>query len=351
MGRFDKPLDNPINWSFKVGRLFNIDIRVHVIFVLAALILLSRDVAAAREGGGDWSLGSVLVGSLGIYAILFFVVLVHEFGHCYGARSTGGEAEEILLWPLGGLAMVSPPHTARAHMITAVAGPMVNVIFCVVAGVVLIVWTGSLGSLPINPLSPMWPVNASVVSTTAQLWVVRFFGISYLLLLFNLLPVFPFDGGRVLQCVLWSGKGYHRATEIATSAGMIGAICLGVFGLFTGQSWVLLMIAVFGYFESWRMKKMLRTGEMLDTGEFGYDFSGGYTSLDRQVDHDQPKPGFLEQRRARRAAAKAERERKREEEHSKQVERILAKVSAQGMDSLTPQERKVLEEETARRRA
>ncbi|MCH7765652.1 MAG: M50 family metallopeptidase [Acidobacteria bacterium] len=56
-------------------------------------------------------------------AILFVVVLVHEFGHCFGARYTGGEADEILIWPLGGLAYASPPHNAKAHMITTVAGP------------------------------------------------------------------------------------------------------------------------------------------------------------------------------------------------------------------------------------
>ena len=135
-----------------------------------------------------------------------------------------------------------------------------------------------------------------------------------------------------------------------TGVGMIGAIGLGVFGLFTGQSWILLMIAVFGYFECWRMRKMLQIGAMAETGEFGYDFSQGYTSLEQKLAEKEEKPGLFQRRRARRTAEKAERERRRQEEHEELVEHILAKVSASGLGSLTPKERRILEAETARRR-
>ena len=346
-----KPLDNPINWSFRVGQMFGIQIRVHVVFVICAVVLIWMQIPKG-EGAVRPPWGTILVDALGLYAILFAVVLLHEFGHCFGARYTGGEADEILLWPLGGLAYTSPPHNAVAHMITTIAGPTVNVVICMACTIVLVLWTGSLGGVPWNPLHPMWPVDASIHPTTGQMWVMRLFGVSYLLLLFNLLPIFPFDGGRIVQAWLWPKKGYHRSMEIATSTGMIGAIVVGLFGLFAGDgSWLILMIAVFGYLTCYRTRIMLReTGDM-EGGEFGYDFSRGYTSLDQGDSDAERKPGYFERRRIRKTAAKAERERKQREERQKKVERILAKISRSGMASLTPSERSILNEETQRQRS
>ncbi len=351
MARLGKPLDNPINWSFRVGRLFEIDIRVHIAFVICAVILVWMEVPKG-ETADPRPFGPILVSAIGTYALLFLIVLLHEFGHCFGARYTGGEADEILLWPLGGLAYTNPPHNATAHMITTLAGPMVNVLLCMLCSVVLIVWTGSLGAVPWNPLHPTIPVSASVFlsATPAQIWVMRFFGISYFILLINLLPIFPFDGGRIVQAWLWPSKGYAASMEIATGTGMVGAILVGVVGLFTEQSWILLMIAVFGYMTCWQTRRMLKEQGDLGTGQFGYDFSQGYTSLDREETRKAKRPGYFARRRARKQAKKAEHDRKRREEHERAVEGILLKISESGLDSLTPRQRRILEEETRRRR-
>ncbi len=350
MASTGKPLDNPINWSFKIGRLFAIDIRIHIAFVICAVVLVWMEIPKG-DSAPTWTLGRALVDALGMYAMLFFIVLVHEFGHCFGARYTGGEADEILLWPLGGLASVNPPHNATAHMITTVAGPMVNVLFCMICTVILVLWTGTLGAVPWNPLHPTIPVDRSLLFTvsTAQIWVMRFFGISYFILLINLLPIFPFDGGRVVQAWLWPRKGYASSMAIATGTGMVGAIIVGLFGLFAEQSWLLLMIAIFGYMTCWQTRRMLREGGEFGGGEFGYDFSQGYTSLDRE-DTRERKPGFFERRRARKAAIREERWRQRQEEQQREVERILSKISRSGVNSLTSRERRVLEQETKRQR-
>lgn len=349
MVRTDKPLDNPLNWSFRLGRLFGIDIRIHVAFVICAVLLVWMEMP---ERGEPWTrpFPRILTEALGTYALLFLIVLLHEFGHCFGARATGGDADEILLWPLGGLAYANPPHNATAHMITTVAGPAVNVFLCMLATCVLVAWTGSLGAVPWNPLHPMWPLDPTIHPTLAQAWVMRFFGLSYFLLLINLLPIFPFDGGRMVQAWLWPRKGYRLSMEIATSTGMIGAIVVGLFGLFTDQSWILLMIAVFGYLTCWQWRRMLKEEGALAGGELGYDFSRGYAAFDHE-ERRRKRPGYLQRRRARKAARRAERERQRREERERSLESILAKISRTGLDSLTTRERRILDAETQRRRA
>jgi Zn-dependent protease len=333
-------LDNPINWSFKVGRLFGIDIRLHLLFVFGALVLLAAEI----RDGLNWIALQYAVGQI---VMLFAIVLAHEFGHCFGARLTGGEAREILMWPLGGLAYTSPPHTARANLITAAAGPLVNVLFLIFTAAIVLAWLGTPAALPLNPFKPF--VTAAPVTSSLHDWLVIFFTLNLILLLFNLAPVFPLDGGRILQCLLWPRRGYRDATNIASGIGMVGAIAFGVIGLFTREI-LLFAIAFFGYFTCWQQRQMLKAG-MFDAGnEFGYDFSQGYTSLERGGQPAERKPSYWERRRARREAEKARREVQRREEHRRLVDEILEKVHRSGIASLTPKERRILEEETNRQR-
>lgn len=346
----DRGLDNPINWSFRVGRVFDIDVRVHVVFILCAVILVAMELPA--EDGPSVPLGEAIVNALGTYAVLFVIVLLHEFGHCYGARSTGGDADEILIWPLGGLATTRPPHTPRAHLITTIAGPSVNVVICALAAIILVVWTGRPGSIPWNPLHPLTPSDPAMLllASDAQMWIIRVFGTSYLLLLFNLLPIYPFDGGRIVQAVLWERNDYTSSIESATSAGMVGAICVGLFGFFIEESWLLWMIAVFGYATCWQTRRQARELGELAGGEFGYDFSHGYKAFEDRASRPR-KPGPIKRWRLKRAAAREEQERHRERARHHAVEDALRKVAQSGLASLSPAEKRLLEEETARRRA
>jgi len=348
MANHDRALDNPINWSFRIGRAFAIDIRIHFTFLLGAVVLIAMELPG--PGSGDPRTGLHLLGdALLTYAMLFGLVLLHEFGHCFGARRTGGEASEILLWPLGGLATVQPPHHPKAQLLTTLAGPAVNLLVCLLVATILIAWTGRFGVVPWNPLHPFVPVSAVFFPTLVQSWLIRLFGLSYVLLLINLLPIFPFDGGRVVQAILWPKRGYRASMEIATGLGMLGAIVVGLSALFLDDPWLLLMIAVFGYITCWQNRRVLREQGDFETG-YGMEYHGGY-GFGGDAQPVERKQGFLERRRQRKAAIRAEQERKQSAQHELEVEEALRQVSIGGLESLTPRQRRALEEETRLRRA
>jgi hypothetical protein len=129
---------------------------------------------------------------------------------------------------------------------------------------------------------------------------------------------------------------------------MVGAILVGVFGLFVEESWLLLMIAVFGYVTCWQERRMIREQAEFGAGEFGYDFAQGYNAFDEEP--GDRKPGFFERRRHRRSLEREERARKDHEAREQQIELILRKISQSGMGSLSSRERAILEEETQRKR-
>jgi len=333
-------LDNPINWSFSIGRLFRIDIRLHLLFVLGALVIVAQEF----HDGVSWRAAAYAGGQVGL---LFLIVLCHEFGHCFGARLSGGDAHEILMWPLGGLALTSPPHTPGANLVTVIAGPLVNVLFLFITSTVLLMWTQSFGSLPLNPFTPF--ATALPIGSEVQQWLVIFFTLNYIILLFNLAPVFPMDGGRVLQCLLWYRRGYRKATHIATFVGMVGAVIIGVVGLFA-EEMIFFAIAFFGYFTCWQHRQMLKADLFGGENEFGYDFSMGFASLEDDEHRPVARLSFWARLKMRRAQAKALRKAQRREEHQRRVDEILEKVHRYGMDSLTVRERRILQEETDRQR-
>ena len=127
-------------WSLPLFRIFGIQVRLHLLYIIFTLAMFLRVVIESPSFWFDY---------LMIFVVMVFVfVLLHEFGHCFAARNRGGDAEEILMWPLGGLAMVQVPHDPRSNMVVAVAGPAVNF------GLALIFGTILLASSYIPPLNP-----------------------------------------------------------------------------------------------------------------------------------------------------------------------------------------------------
>src|SRR4051812_40692106 len=119
---------DPFSWAFPIVPLFGITIRVHFILPLVMVGMVGRELFRKDVLPGTWIDAAWLMG------LLFLSVLIHELGHCFAARRVEGEANEVLLWPLGGLARVDVPHTPRANFITALGGPAANAVLCVASG-------------------------------------------------------------------------------------------------------------------------------------------------------------------------------------------------------------------------
>jgi Zn-dependent protease len=158
------------------------------------------------------------------YIALFAIVLLHEFGHALACRQTGGVADRIVLWPLGGLAFVNPPRRPGAMLWSIAAGPLVNVILLPVLSVALVLFRG------VEPTDP-------------ALFVFHVWWINLGLLIFNMLPIYPLDGGQILRSLLWFPLGEIRSLQIASVIGLIGSIALAGVMLFLGMDifWTAIM--------------------------------------------------------------------------------------------------------------
>ncbi|MFG1260325.1 site-2 protease family protein [Xanthobacter flavus] len=214
-------------WSLTIGRLGETAIRIHVTFLLFLVWIWA---AYYRSGGSQAAWEGVL-----FVALLFFCVLLHELGHVFAARRYGVKTPDITLWPFGGIANLERiPEKPSQELVVAIAGPAVNVVIAVVLLVVLS-FTLAGGDLKAEDLAKIEDPRTSML--------VKLAGANIFLVLFNLIPAFPMDGGRVLRALLAMNMGFARATAVAASIGQGLAIGLGLLGIFTNP--MLMIIGVF----------------------------------------------------------------------------------------------------------
>lgn len=163
------------------------------------------------------------------YLALFGIVLLHEFGHALACRQTGGSADHIVLWPLGGIAFVNPPRRPGAVLWSIAAGPLVNVAL-----------------VPVLSLLSFFAAQAGLADTAPDTFhlIRTIWSINLVLLIFNMLPVYPLDGGQILQALLWFPLGEIRSLQIASVIGLVGAVVLAALALWSGVMqplWVAVM--------------------------------------------------------------------------------------------------------------
>ncbi len=213
-----------MKWSYSLGRVAGIDVRVHTTFFL---LLAFYGFIHFQHGG--WS--AALAG-LSFILLLFLCVLLHEFGHALAARAFGIRTPDITLLPIGGVARLARmPRDPFQELVIAIAGPAVNVAIALL--LVLI-----LGRF-VN-----WHDMLSVAEGSPGEFLLRLLAVNIWLVLFNCLPAFPMDGGRVLRALLAMAMPHPRATQIAGWVGQFMAGLFGLWGLSSGN-FILLLIAVF----------------------------------------------------------------------------------------------------------
>jgi Zn-dependent protease len=202
--------------------MFGIDVRIHVTFVLVLLIGATNGMALSRV----WGISPAAGVALGILfmLLLFLCVLLHEFGHSLVAQRFGIPVRQIVLLPIGGVAFMSRnPATAMQELLVAVAGPAVNVIIAAV------LWMALKVPWPVGEASN---IQALIPGPGIRQFLIALLNINIVLVLFNLIPAFPMDGGRVLRAVLWQFLGFNRATRAAASVGKVIAVIFVIVGLF-----------------------------------------------------------------------------------------------------------------------
>lgn len=211
-----------MSWSFKLGRIFGIPIFIHWTFLILIAYLVyghsvrGDDLAATAEG-------------VGFVLAIFGCVVLHELGHALAARRYGVQTTDIILLPIGGVARLQRiPERPSEELVVALAGPAVNLVIA-----------GGLFLAGVRVPTDMAPGTFLIAGP----FLSRLMFINVFLLLFNLLPAFPMDGGRVLRALLAMVMPYAKATRAAASVGQFMAIVFGFLGL-TGNPF-LLLIALF----------------------------------------------------------------------------------------------------------
>lgn len=183
--------------SIRLFRFAGIDLYLHFSWFLVAAYEIQN-----RKGNYSSVTWNVLE-----YLALFLIVMLHEFGHALACRQVGGRANQIVLWPLGGVAYVDPPPRPGATLWSIAAGPLVNVALVPVIYVILTLgrssgWSGTPPDL-LRLLRSIFYINAG-------------------LLIFNILPIYPLDGGQILRSLLWFVLGRARSLLVATILGLVG---------------------------------------------------------------------------------------------------------------------------------
>jgi len=343
------------NWSVGLGRWSGVDVRLHIFFLLFAAFTLYLGWQAAQGGHSEMaSIGPISL------AVLLISVLLHELGHFHVASRLGFEVPQIVLGPVGGLTPVRAPYDPKAQLWVSLAGPLVNL--CLAAACVpLLAMRPDVDLLGL--LSPLAP-SGLVMGTTAVISLKLIFWINWLLLLINLVPAYPLDGGPALQAIVtlvmkeWDRR---RVVTFVTRMAQVGAALLLLLAWIVRDStpgqlvpaWFpQVLLSIFLFFGAKHELERMDDELPLD-GDLGeldlrdpfpptdYDFDGEFAEeLDGLSD-------WLDDRREGEDQRRAE----LEAEEDRRVDEILARVHKQGMHSLTDEERLFLQRVSRRYRS
>jgi Zn-dependent protease len=298
------------NWSLPLGRVAGIPISAH----WTLLLIAAFDAFQAVRAGVPWWWLPVLL------LVPAISVLLHEVGHAVMARLAGGEAHAIILWMFGGAAMCSAPATPGRQFAVAAAGPAVSLAIaaaCLISNGITLDLDKALGT---------GGVLSALLAFTARF--------NLMLVVFNLLPCYPMDGGRMLRAVLWPLVGRRRAVRWTLT---VAWICLGL-----GLAWALWSGSIMLGILVIMLAMTVYTEQMLASQ--GHDPEFG------EADLLERRGTWWDRMQARRAERVQERSARVEADEQAVLDRLLEKVSREGLPSLTDRERRQLKEISERRR-
>ncbi len=219
-----------MRWSLRIGRVAGIAVYVHITFLALVAFIFS---VYFRKGGS-----ALAIQGTALFMAVFGCVLLHELGHALLAKRFGVKAREIVLLPIGGVARLDRmPTEPREELLITIAGPSVNV---AIAAVLYILLRAS-GALP-SGLGDVADLESP--KTGYQIFLQQLLAINVFMAVFNLIPAFPMDGGRIFRSALAFAMDYAKATRIAATVGQGFAILFGFYGILSGNL-ILFLIAVF----------------------------------------------------------------------------------------------------------
>jgi stage IV sporulation protein FB len=334
------------SWTLSLGRWFGVPVRLHASCLVFAMTIMYVASRASPE--------QEMVG-YGLLAIVIWLLslLIHQAGHLIAAARLGGICERVVISPLGDLVPVSIPQDARRELAAAVAGPVFNAIVLIIVTPALLLSGADVRDLLFSPLMP----QNLVVGGVGLVALKMMFWCNWLLILANLLPALPMDAGRAVCAGLRPTMGEKDAVvTVARVGGLVCILGLWLWGLLDSKTGLLVppwfplsLVSLYLFFmarhELLRMDDDERDGDLL-----GYDFSQGYTSLERPGDGARREPGPMRRWLKQRREQKQRRIRQIEEEEERRVDEVLARVKDVGLDALSSEERALLQRVSARYR-
>jgi Zn-dependent protease len=331
-------------WSLPLGRWWGVAVYLHVFFVLSALLAL----AFTLPDPGLLSAGLMMV------AVLLVSVTLHEVGHSLAALRVGGKVDAVVLGPVGGLISPRVPDEPEIHLFVALAGPIVHLLLAVLAAAVLASAgnTQLLGLL--NPFATpkdlVEPGGAAIVAAKLTLWL------NWILMLLNLLPAYPFDGGPILRAMLWPALGRRTARVVTARVAMGVAFLFCLASLLTNAAefqthmltWIpLLTLGLFLFFSA-RQDLAAAAAPEWNEEPAGYQLrSDGLDLLDVDWASDDDDEGVLVEHQPR----PAEQSRRAQEAiEDARVDDILGRLHDSSWDALSPEEIAILQRASQRYR-
>lgn len=334
------------SWTLSLGRWFGVPVRLHASCLAVAMTIL---YVASRAMPDQGILGYGLLA----VAIWLASLLIHQVGHLVAAARLGGICERVVISPVGDLVSISVPHEARREIMAAAAGPLSNAIVLIIITPALFFSGADVRDLLFSPLGPknLLVGGFGLVALKMTFWW------NWLLILANLLPALPMDAARGVCAGLRPTMGERDALVMVARFGTLACVIgLGIWGLLDPKTGALMPpwfpLSLFSLYlifmarhELFRLDDDSRDGDLL-----GYDFSQGYTSLERPGDGVRSAPGPLRRWLQQRREQKQRRIRQIEEEEERRVDEVLARVKDVGLDALSPEERALLQRVSARYR-